>query len=405
MSHRTFVIVGAGLAGAKAAETLRTKGFDGRVVLLGAEERRPYERPELSKHYLVGEKPAQELYVHPAGYYAEHRIELRTGTAAVGLDVGSRQVRLADGELLAYDVLLLTTGAQPRRLPVPGADLPGVVTLRTFEDSDDLRDRIRSAGHVVVIGAGWIGCEVTAAARTLGASVSMIAPEQLPLVRVLGPELGAIYRDVHADHGVDLRLGTGVAEIVGAGRAEGVRTQAGDVVEGDLVVAGVGVSPRVELARDAGLDLDDGVVVDELLRSSEPTVFAAGDVAKAWHPVLQTRIRVEHWANALNQGPVAAANMLGEQTPYDRQPYFYSDQYDVGMEYRGYAGTWDRVVLRGDAEAREFLAFWLADGRVVAGMNVNVWDAGEAIEALVASDAVVDPVRLADPEVPLSDLA
>jgi 3-phenylpropionate/trans-cinnamate dioxygenase ferredoxin reductase subunit len=404
MGERTFVIVGAGLAGAKAAETLRKKGFDGRVVLLGDETRRPYERPDLSKGYLIGEKQAEELYVHPQGYYAEHDIELRTGTTVAEIDSGRNEVRLADRETLPYDVLLLAPGAAPKRLPVPGGDLPGVVTLRTFEDSDDLRERIRRAAHVVVVGAGWIGCEVAAAARTLGAGVSMIAPEDLPLTRVLGPELGAVYRDVHADHGVDLRLSTGVQEIVGREQAEGVRTSGGEVVPGDLVVIGVGVSPRVQLALEAGLHVEDGVVVDQFLRSSHPKIFAAGDVARAWHPVLQTRVRVEHWANALHQGPAVAGNMLGEQVPYELQPYFYSDQYDVGMEYRGHAPSWDQVVFRGDVPGREFLAFWLSGGRVVAGMNVNVWDQGENIEALLNERRQVDPARLADPEVALSDL-
>lgn len=405
MTDRTFVIVGAGLAGAKAAEALREEGFDGRVVLIGDEARRPYERPDLSKGYLIGEKPAEELYVHPEAYYSEHEIELLTGTRATAIDRPERRVTLDGGRSLTYDVLLLAPGAEPKRIPIPGVDLPGVMTLRTFEDSDRLQERIRAASRVVVVGAGWIGCEVAAGARTLGAEVSMIAPEDLPLTRVLGPELGAVYRDVHAEHGVDLRLNTGVREIVGDSMAEGVRTAHGEIVPGDLVVLGVGVAPRDQLARDAGLHVDDGVLVDEFLRTTDPTVFAAGDVARAWHPAFQTRIRVEHWANALHQGPVAAANMLGEDVIYDRQPYFYSDQYDVGMEYRGYATSWERVVLRGDVARREFLAFWVAEGKVLAGMNVNIWDEGDAIEALLKTRNPVDPDRLGDPGVPLADLA
>lgn len=271
-------------------------------------------------------------------------------------------------------------------------------------DSDDLQARIRAASRAVVIGVGWIGCEVAAAARTLGTDVTMIAPDALPLARVLGAELGTMYRDLHAAHGVDLRLQTGVAAIVGGERAEGVRTDMGDVVPGDLVVVGIGAAPRVELAAAAGLTVDDGVLVDEYLRTPDPAVFAAGDVARAWHPRYGKWIRVEHWANALNQGPAAAANMMGEQAAYTQRPYFYSDQYDVGMEYRGYTTSWDRVVLRGDVAAREFLAFWLDGGRVVAGMNVNLWDDGEAIEALLDSDRPVDAERLADPQVPLSEV-
>lgn len=403
MADQTFVIVGAGLAGAKAAEALREKGFDGRLVLIGEEPRRPYERPDLSKHCLVGEKSTQELYVHPSDFYAEHEIELLTATGVTGLDAGARSVQLSSGPALRYDALLLATGASPRRLPVPGADLPGVVSLRTMEDSEDLQARIRAASHVVVIGVGWIGCEVAAAARTLGAEVTMIAPDALPLARVLGAELGALYRDVHAEHGVGLRLQTGVEAIVGSDAAEGVRTDAGDVVAGDLVVVGIGAAPRTEVAAAGGITVDDGVLVDEYLRTSDPAIFAAGDVARAWHPRYGRWIRVEHWANALNQGPAAAATMLGAQAPYVQRPYFYSDQYDVGMEYRGFTTSWDRVVLRGDVAAREFLAFWLDGGTVVAGMNVNLWDDGDAIEALLDSDRVVDPDRLADPGVPLDE--
>lgn len=404
MTERTFVIVGAGLAGAKAAEALRERGFDGRLVLIGEEPRRPYERPDLSKHCLVGEKPTEELYVHSSDFYAEQEIELLTGTRVTGLDPGSKSVQLAAGPALRYDALLLATGAAPRGLPVPGAGLPGVVTLRTMEDSEDLQARIRASSHVIVIGVGWIGCEVAAAARTLGADVTMIAPDALPLARVLGAELGAMYRDVHAEHGVRLRLQTGVEAIVGSTEAEGVRTDVGDVVPGDLVVVGIGAAPRIELATAAALTVDDGVLVDEYLRTSDPAIFAAGDVARAWHPRYGKGIRVEHWANALNQGPAAAANMLGEQAAYTKRPYFYSDQYEVGMEYRGYTTSWDGVVLRGDVAAREFLAFWLDGGTVVAGMNVNRWDDGDAIEALLESDGPVDARRLADPDVPLSEV-
>lgn len=406
MAAQTFVIVGAGLAGAKAAESLRERGFDGRIVLLGEEGRRPYERPNLSKQYLLGEKPAEELYVHAEGWYADHDVDLRTDTTVVAIDPTSHEVRLAGGAAVGYDALLLATGAAPRRLAGPGADLPGVRTLRTMADSDRLRAAIRAAGRVVVVGASWIGCEVAAAARILGADVAMVAPEPLPLVGVLGPELGRVFRDLHAEHGVRLHLGAKVSAVVGGDRAEGVRTTGGEVIEGDLVVVGVGVSPRDELARTAGLAAENGVLVDEHLRSSVAEVFAAGDVANAWHPVLATRIRVEHWANALDQGPAAAAGMLGLDEPYVRLPYFYSDQYDLGMEYRGYAppDVDADVVVRGDVAAREFLAFWLVGGRVVAGMNVNVWDAGDDVEALLAARHQVDPSRLADPDVPLADL-
>ena len=404
VTDQTFVIVGASLAGAKAAETLRAEGFDGRVVLIGEEAERPYERPMLSKEYLRGEKPAAKLYVHDEGFYADNGIELMTGTRVQSLDPGAHEITLAGGARMSYSRLLLSTGAAPRRLPLPGADLPGVAYLRAIGESDALRAAIRAASRVVVIGAGWIGSEVAASARLLGAEVAIVAPEAVPLVRVLGPEVGGIYRDLHAGHGVDLHLSTQIEAIVGDGAARGVRTTDGVVIEGDLVVMGVGVTPRVELATLAGLTVENGIVVDEFLATSVPDVFAAGDVAATWNTRYDKRIRMEHWANALNQGPVAARNMLGQHTAYENLPYFYSDQYDLGMEYNGYADGWDRVVVRGDRSGPEFLAFWLKDGRVLAGMNANIWDTGDDIKALIRSGASIDPDRLADPSVPLADL-
>ena len=403
-TDQTFVIVGASLAGAKAAETLRAEGFDGRVVLIGEEAERPYERPMLSKEYLRGEKPAAKLYVHDEGFYADNGIELMTGTRVQSLDPGAHEITLAGGARMSYSRLLLSTGAAPRRLPLPGADLPGVAYLRAMGESDALRAAITAASRVVVIGAGWIGSEVAASARHLGAEVAIVAPEAVPLVRVLGPEVGGVYRDLHAGHGVDLHLSTQIEAIVGDGAASGVRTTDGVVIEGDLVVVGVGVTPRVELAKLAGLTVENGIVVDEFLATSVPDVFAAGDVAATWNTRYNKRIRMEHWANALNQGPVAARNMLGQHTAYEKLPYFYSDQYDLGMEYNGYADDWDRVVVRGDRAGREFLAFWLKEGRVLAGMNANIWDQGDDIKALIRSGASVDPDRLADPSVPLADL-
>jgi len=408
---QTYVIIGASLAGAKAAETLRTEGFDGRVVLIGEEADRPYERPLLSKEYLRADKPAAKLYVHDEGFYADNDIELLTGTSVTSFDPGAHQVTLADGRHLAYDRLLLATGATPRRLPLPGADLPGVRYLRTVGDADALRAAITAASRVVIIGAGWIGSEVAASARQLGAQVAIVAPEAVPLERVLGTEVGEVYRDLHAEHEVDLHLSTQIEAIVGKGAAQGVRTTDGSVIEGDLVVVGAGVSPRDELARAAGLTVENGIVVDEFLRASAPDVFAAGDVAATWNARYHKRIRLEHWANALNQGQAAARNMLGQDSPdramaaYEKLPYFYSDQYDLGMEYNGYATDWDRVVLRGDRAGREFLAFWLRNGRVLAGLNANIWDQGDAVKALIRGGATVDPDALADPSVPLGDLA
>jgi 3-phenylpropionate/trans-cinnamate dioxygenase ferredoxin reductase component len=401
----TFVIVGASLAGAKAAETLREEGYEGRILLLGEEAERPYERPPLSKNYLRGESGREKIYVHDEAFYAERRIELRTSSRVVAIAPDVRHVMLEGGERVGYDQLLLATGAIPRRLPIPGADLPGVRYLRTVEDSDALRLAIGRASRVAVVGAGWIGAEVAASARQLGRDVALIGAASVPLERVLGPEVGAVYRDLHADHGVELYMGTGVDAIRGGDAVEEVHTADGRSIPADLVVVGVGVTPRVELARDAGLEVADGVVVDEHLATSAPGVYAAGDVAAAWHPVLGARIRVEHWANALHQGPAAARNMLGVPTPYDRIPYFFSDQYDLGMEYSGYASGNDRVVFRGDPAKREFIAFWLRDGQVVAGMNANVWDVVEPIQNLIRTQRPVDVDRLTDPTVPLEDLA
>jgi 3-phenylpropionate/trans-cinnamate dioxygenase ferredoxin reductase component len=401
---QTFVIVGAGMAGGKAAETLREEGFDGRIVLLGAEPERPYERPPISKKSLRGEAERGGVYLQEdAGWYEEHDVELRASATADSLDVGGRAVVLADGERVSYDALLLATGAEPKRPPIPGVDLDGVHVLRTFADSDTLRAVIDAGGRLVVVGAGWIGCEVAASARQKGMEVALVEPRSLPLEGVLGPELGAFYRDVHADHGVALHLGTGVEAIEGEGRAERVRTSDGTVLEGDAVLLGVGVAPRTALAEGV-LDVDDGILVDASLRASADGVFAAGDVANHDHPLFG-RLRVEHWANALEQGPSAARAMLGQDAVYERVPYFFSDQYDVGMEYAGHSAPGDEVVLRGDPAAREFIAFWLRDGRVAAGMNVNVWDVNEHIQELVRSGASVDRARLRDPDVPLDELA
>jgi len=400
---QTFVIVGASLAGAKAAGTLREEGFDGRLILIGAEPERPYERPPLSKDYLQGESEREKAFVHEAGFYAEREIELRTGQTVTGLDPTQREVVLDSGEQLGFDRLLLATGAEPRRLGIPGADLDGIHYLRTLADSDALRERLSAGGKLVVVGAGWIGAEVAASARQLGVEVTVVEPFSVPLERVLGPEVGAVYRDIHLDHGVELLLETGVASFEGGERVERVRTEDGREIECSAVVVGVGVQPRTGLAAQAGLDVDNGVLVNERLETSAPGIFAAGDVANHQHPDLG-RLRVEHWANALNQGPAAARAMLGFSDTYDRLPYFFSDQYDVGMEYSGYATEWDQVVFRGDPADREFIAFWLREQHVVAAMNVNVWDVNEHLQALIRSRRAVDAAVLTDTDTELDSL-
>jgi 3-phenylpropionate/trans-cinnamate dioxygenase ferredoxin reductase subunit len=399
----TFVIVGAGMAGGKAAETLREEGFDGRLVLVGAEPERPYERPPLSKDYLRGESERSGVYLQEdAGWYEEHDVELRVSSSVESLDVRERAVVLAGGERIEYDALLLATGAEPRRPPLPGVELERVHVLRTLQDSDALRAVLDDGGRLVVVGAGWIGCEVAASARQRGLEVALVEPQSVPLGGALGPELGAFYRDVHQEHGVELHLGTGVEAIEGGGCAEHVRTSDGTTLDCDAVLIGVGVAPRTALAEGV-LDVDNGILVDSGLQTSAQDVFAAGDVANHHHPRFG-RLRVEHWANALEQGPTAARAMLGQKVTYDRVPYFFSDQYDVGMEYAGHSQPGDEVVLRGDPAAREFIAFWLRDGRVAAGMNVNVWDVNEHIQELVRSGATVDPARLRDPDVPVDEL-
>jgi 3-phenylpropionate/trans-cinnamate dioxygenase ferredoxin reductase subunit len=402
-NDQTFVIVGAALTGAKAAETLREEGFDGRIVLIGAEAERPYERPPLSKEYLRRET-TDKPYVHDEGFYDEKDIELRLETQVESIDPSESAVVLAGGERVGFDRLLLATGAGPRRLDVPGGDLDGILYLREIADSDAIAERIEAGGKLVTIGAGWIGAEVAASARTKGCDVSVLEMSSLPLERVLGPELGAIYRDIHVDHGVELLTDTALESFEGSGSVESVRTANGRSIDADFVVVGVGVTPRTQLADAAGLELQNGIATTERLETSAPGIYAAGDVANALHPLYGERIRVEHWANALHQGPAAARNMLDQQAPYDNVPYFFSDQYDVGMEYAGYTTEWDEVVFRGDVDSREFIAFWVKDDRVLAGMNVNVWDVTDDIQALIRSKATVDRSRLADPDVPIAEL-
>jgi 3-phenylpropionate/trans-cinnamate dioxygenase ferredoxin reductase subunit len=398
-----FVIVGAGLAGAKAAETLRDEGFSGRLILIGDEAERPYERPPLSKDYLRGETE-DVPYVHAESFYREHEIELWRSTRVTGIEAGLHKLLLDGDRRLGYDRLLLTTGAVPRRLDVPGADLAGIHYLRTLADSRRIGKELDSTQHLAVIGSGWIGAEIAASARQKGCEVTMIERASLPLERVLGPEVGQIYLDIHRDHGVEFLPETTLERFEGEGAVERILTRDGAVVDADLVVVGVGVAPRTGLVESAGLHVDNGVVVDERLESSRPGVFAAGDVANAHHPFYGRHIRVEHWANALKQGPVAARAMLGHDVAYEEIPYFFSDQYDVGMEYTGFATNWDDVVFRGDVKGREFVAFWLDGGRVVAAMNVNVWDVNEAIGALIRSREPVDAKRLVDPDLSLDDL-
>ncbi|WP_209647719.1 NAD(P)/FAD-dependent oxidoreductase [Kibdelosporangium banguiense] len=391
----TFVIAGGGLAGAKGAEALRDQGFDGDIVLVADESHRPYERPPLSKDFLAGKAERDSVFVHDENWYAEHNVDLRLGVAATAIDRAAHQVRLADGSSVEYSKLLLATGSSPRRFP--GAE--DALYLRRIGDSERIKSVIASSSRLIVIGAGWIGLEATAAARNAGVEVTVLESAELPLLAAIGPEVAQVYADLHRAHDVDLRFGVEVDQV----NFKSVGLVDGTVLDADAVLIGIGASPNVDLAKKAGLDVDNGVLVDAGLRTSDPDIFAAGDIANATHPLLGRRIRVEHWANALNQPAVAATNMLDGDATYDELPYFYTDQYDLGMEYIGDITGYDRVVFRGDVPGREFIAFWLKDNRVLAGMNVNIWDVVDPIKQLIRSGKQIDPDRLANPEVSLED--
>lgn len=403
----TNVIVGASLAGAKAAQGMRAAGFEGAIVLIGDERERPYERPALSKGFLLGTEEREKVFVHQPEWYAEHDVELRLGATVTGVHRDRREVELAGGERVGYDHLLLATGSTPRRLAVPGADLEGVHYLRRLGDSEALRELLGRGGALAVVGGGWIGLEVAAAARRHGLDVTVFEPQPSPLHGALGREVGDLFAALHRANGVDVRTGAAVTAIEGAdGRVTGVATAGGHVVAADAVLVGIGAVPNTRLAEAAGLEVANGIVVDERLRTSDEAVWAAGDVANAWHPLFEERVRVEHWANAANQGKAVGATMAGAGEPYAKLPYFFTDQFDLSMEYHGYvgAGGYDDVVLRGEVASGRWLAFWLRDGQVLAGMNVNDWDAADAIKGLAGDRARVDRGRLADADVPLSDL-
>lgn len=404
----SIVIVGGGLAGAKTAGALREKGFHGALTLFAAEPHLPYERPPLSKGCLLGSSTFDEAVVYPRQWYTENEVDLRLGVRVQSIDVGAHEVRADDGSTTAYDRLVLATGAVPRTLPIAGADASGVLYLRTREDAEQIRRACEAGRHMVIIGGGWIGLEIAAAARSAGTDVTVVEAAELPLLAALGPTLARVFADLHTARGVTLRLSARLAEITTDGeRATGVRLEGGETIPADTVVIGIGVTPDVSLAAGAGLDVDDGVLVDAHLRTSDPDIYAIGDIAKVDHPVLGERIRVEHWATALNQPTTAAAAILGEDAQWSDLPYFYTDQYDLGMEYIGHVprGTPDDVVIRGDLAGREFIAFWLGeDGRVLAGMNVNIWDVVDDVKALILSGQPVDRERLADPSTDLGCL-
>ncbi|BBX02399.1 pyridine nucleotide-disulfide oxidoreductase [Mycolicibacterium moriokaense] len=389
--------MGGGLAGAKAAEALRNKDFDGHVVLFAAEEHLPYERPPLSKEYLLGKKQFDDFTAASSAWYRDHHVELQLGTEVTGIDPGAHTVSLPDDTTVSYDKLLLATGSSPRRPPIPGADAKDVHYLRTIDDAEALSSLLTEGFSLAIIGAGWIGLEVAAGARERGASVTVVETAEVPLMGALGREAGEVFAAMHRDHGVDLRLNTTVEEITtSGGTATGLKLGDGSTVAADAVLVAVGAAANIGLAEQAGLATGQGgVLVDASLRTSDPDIFAVGDIAAAEHPLFGTRIRTEHWANALKQPAVAAVGMLGGSQEYDELPYFFTDQYDLGMEYVGHAPEYDKVVFRGDLAGREFTAFWLDDAnRVLAGMNVNVWEGLDDIKSLIRSREPVDPDRL-----------
>ena len=400
------VVVGGGLAAAKTAEALRDEGYAGSIVLFAAEKHVPYDRPPLSKAFLKGEQSEADGYVLPESWYAEHDVDLRLGTAVTAVDAAAHEVVATDGSRTAYDKLVLATGASPRRSDLPGADLGGVLYLRTVEDSQRLKEAFQPGANVVIIGGGWIGLEAASAAREAGSTVTVLEMAPQPLIAVVGPKLGQSFADLHREHGVDLRTGVTVDAIEpdpDSHRVGTVRLGDGTTIPADIVLVGIGAIPNTDLATTAGLELDNGILVDAQGRSSDPDIFAVGDVANAETPALGQRVRVEHWANALDRPPSVARGILGKPGDFDKLPFFYSDQYDLGLEYSGRGGRDDDVVIRGDLDGREYLAFWLdAQNHVTAGMNVNVWDVQDDIQALIASRDAVDREKLADDSVPLA---
>jgi NADPH-dependent 2,4-dienoyl-CoA reductase/sulfur reductase-like enzyme len=406
-SPQRIVVIGGGLAAAKTVEALRGDGYSGRLDLVSDEPDLPYERPPLSKDYLQGKADFDSAVVHDEQWYADHDVTLHRGVAAMSVDRDKHQVELATKDVLPYDKLVLATGAVPRKLDLPGSD--AVRYLRTHRDSDVLKAAFGSDTKVVVIGAGWIGLEAAAAARHAGSEVTVLEAADLPLLAVLGKDMAEVFAKLHRDNGVDLRLGVHVSEIVtdDDGKPTGVKLDDDETIDADVVIAGIGVVPEDSLARLAGLNVDNGVLVNAALRTSDEHIYAVGDVANHDHPLLG-RIRVEHWANALNQPAVAAKAMLGSSSArYDNLPYFYSDQYDLGMEYVGHASADSaaKVVVRGDTDSREFVAFWLdEENHLLAAMNVNVWDVVDELKPIIAERRVVDPDKLTDDSVAWADV-
>jgi 3-phenylpropionate/trans-cinnamate dioxygenase ferredoxin reductase subunit len=400
-----FAIVGASLAGGSAAATLRQEGFDGSVILIGAEPYPPYERPPLSKEYLRGEFSFEQALVQPVGFYDDNSIETHFGVRARRVNAAEKVVELEGGERLSYDKLLIATGGRNRRFPIPGLDLEGIYDLRTVDDCDRIRAEASPGRKAVVGGMGFIGSEVAASLRQLSVDVIVIDRNKAPLRRVLGEEVGRVIEGIHNDHGATLIFEDTVAAFEGeGGRVERVKTERGRLIECDFVVVGVGIEPVTELLAGTDVEIDNGIVVDEFCRTGVEGIYAAGDVANHYHPVFERRIRVEHWQNALNQGPAAARSMLSKGEPYDEVPWFWSDQYDFNLQYAGFHTEWDELVVRGSMEERNFVAFYRKDGRVLAAVAGNRGRDLRRSMALIKAQHPVDATKLRDPDVDLRAL-
>ena len=401
----TVAIVGASLAGSSAAATLREEGFDGRVVLIGAEPQLPYDRPPLSKNYLRGVTPFEKTLLRPADFYRERDIEMRLGTTVTRVDVEKRTLALHDGERLDFDQLLIATGGKNRRFPIPGIDLPGVYDLRTVADADRIREAMARGGRAVVVGLGFIGAEVAAAMRQTGLDVVAIEPFKTPLYRALGEEIGRVVEGLHRDNGVEMILDDAVTAFEGAGKVERVVTRNGRRIDCSLAVFGLGIEPATELVAGTPVRVDNGIVVDDQCRTNVPGIFAAGDVANHYHPVCGRQMRVEHWQNGVKQGAAAARSMLGRGQAYDEVHWFWSDQFDANIQYAGFHAAWDRIVVRGSLESRKFLAFYLTGGRVESVVAINQGRDMRRTFPIIKARAAVDPASLADLNVDLRTLA
>ena len=400
----TFVIIGASLAGGTAAATLREDGFDGDVILIGEEPHAPYERPPLSKQYLRGEVPFDKAMVRAAGFYEDNRIDARFGVAATRVDPAGRKVNLTTGESVQYDKLLIATGVRNRRPAIPGLDLPNIFNLRSVDDADVIRNQIAPGRKAAVIGMGFIGCEVAASLRQKGVEVVCIDPSPTPLFRVLGDQLGQVMSTIHHEHGVETFFNDVVTRFEGDSRVERVVTRSGRRIDCDLAVVGVGVEPVVDFATGSGLEIGNGILVDEYCETNVPSIYAAGDVANHYHPVFGARMRVEHWQNAMQQGAAAARTMLGKWQSYDPVHWFWSDQYDVNLQYAGFHQASERLVVRGDLETRNFIAFYLNHGRINAVVALNRGKDVRRVMPLIKARIAVDPRHLGDEDVDLRSI-